>query len=283
MRKVVFFISTILLFLALSGTSTLAASSLMDIKTEETSQGIIKVKFNTGSEKKIKLKIQNGQEKYYYNLSNSDAYVNFPLQLGDGTYTISIYENTVNSKYRKLFTEKVVVKIEDEKDVFLASTQLIDWNEEDVAIQLAKKLVEDGRKKKSVKLGNKWVQLTEEETIDILYQYVVKNIQYDYEKIKTLEYDYKPTIDSTLETGTGICYDYASLLASMLRSQGIATKLIKGYTTWTSVYHAWNEVYLSTEDRWVIVDTTYDAYKYAHNRAYTFEKDREVYKTSKEF
>lgn len=283
MKKVVFFILTILATLLLSGVSTLAASGVIDIDKESVQQGIIKVKFDTGSEKKIKLKIQNGEEKYYYNLSNNQEYVNFPLQLGDGNYSISIYENTVGNKYRRLFTEKVVVKIESEKELYLNSIQLVNWNQENEAILLAGKLVEEARENKEIRLNDVTVELTESEITSVLYNYVVKNIKYDYEKIKTLKYDYVPSIDSTIETGTGICYDYSSLLASMLRSQGVATKLIKGYTTWTSVYHAWNEVYISDEDRWVVVDSTYDSYMYLHNRTYTFEKEEEVYKTSKEF
>ena len=89
--------------------------------------------------------------------------------------------------------------------------------------------------------------------------------------------------NNTLEVKSGICYDYASLLASMLRSQGIPTKMAKGYANTSSVYHAWNEVYLSDEDRWVVADPTYDAYMVQNGYSYSFEKERENYNKVKEF
>ena len=46
----------------------------------------------------------------------------------------------------------------------------------------------------------------------------------------------------------GICFDYASLMAAMLRSQGIPTKLEVGYSG--QAYHAWISVYLQ-ETGWV--------------------------------
>ncbi|MDA3846892.1 MAG: transglutaminase-like domain-containing protein, partial [Vallitaleaceae bacterium] len=127
------------------------------------------------------------------------------------------------------------------------------------------------------------VPLTEDEIIDVLYSYVVENITYDYDKIETLSYDYIPDIDQVLEDGTGICYDYSVLLASMLRSQDIPTKLIKGYTVNTPVYHAWNEVYSSSKEEWMVVDTTFDAYYYQNKISFEFHKDADDYDASKAF
>jgi len=228
----------------------------MDIDTSETSRGIVKVKFDTGTEKKVKLLIKHDDGQYYYNLSNGDEYVSFPLQLGNGDYTIAIYENTTGTKYRKLTSEEFTVALEDQKQVFLNSIQEIQWDDEYNAIQLADKMVEDAIEEKGIDQNLQASDLSDEEIINIMYDFVVENVAYDYKKIENLKYNYLPNIDSTVETGTGICYDYSSLLASMLRSQGIPTKLVKGYTSWTSVYHAWNEVYLASEDRWVVVDTT---------------------------
>ena len=282
MKKVVFFI--VMMFTLLIGTGTAAmAASTIEINTDNTSEGYVSVKFNTGSTQKIKLLVQGGTEKYYYNLSNSDEYVNFPLQFGDGTYTVAIYENTTGTKYRKLTSKSFVVTIEDQNQVFLNSIQEINFNEEDEAILNADKLVSEATEAKREETGDETAELTSREIIDLFYNYVVTNVVYDYDKIKTLEYDYLPDINSTMSTGTGICYDYSSLLAAMLRSQAVPAKLVKGYTSWTSVYHAWNEVYLEDEERWVIVDTTYDAYLYNKSRAYSFEKSIDVYSKSKEF
>lgn len=90
-------------------------------------------------------------------------------------------------------------------------------------------------------------------------------------------------IEETFETQKGICYDYAALFAAMLRSQGIPTKLMKGFTDNVDEYHAWNEVWLSDEERWMVVDTTFDAVSHAAGRRTRMEKDAALYRADKEF
>ena len=59
-----------------------------------------------------------------------------------------------------------------------------------------------------------------------------------------MESGYLPDIDETLKTEKGICFDYAALMAGMLRSRGIPTKLDIGYTG-GDIYHAWISTWLS--------------------------------------
>jgi transglutaminase-like putative cysteine protease len=98
---------------------------------------------------------------------------------------------------------------------------------------------------------------TDKEKIEAVHTYIVKNIKYDYNKINSISTDYVPDIEEVIDSKKGICYDYASLFAGILRSQGIHTKLIKGYKNDLNSYHAWNEVLMDGE--WVVIDTTYDA------------------------
>ena len=80
------------------------------------------------------------------------------------------------------------------------------------------------------------------------YYYVIRNISYDNDKAENTPTDYVPDIDTILEEKKGICFDYASLMAALLRSQSIPTKLEVGYSG--EAYHAWISVYL-TESGWV--------------------------------
>ena len=83
---------------------------------------------------------------------------------------------------------------------------------------------------------------SEEAFIQSVYTYVCDNITYDVEKASTVKSGYLPDPDETLSTGKGICFDYASLMASMLRSQGIPTRLEIGYAG--DAYHAWISTYI---------------------------------------
>lgn len=136
------------------------------------------------------------------------------------------------------------VKLENERLPFLQSAVPVIWDKSTETVKFTAELTD---KLKS-----------DEEKAKAVYTYIIKNISYDYEKIKKLGTDYMPDADQILEEGRGICYDYAVLYASMLRSIGIPTKLVKGYKNDIDGYHAWNEVYIS-EKGWVIVDTTYDS------------------------
>ena len=105
-----------------------------------------------------------------------------------------------------------------------------------------------------------------------IYEYIVSNFTYDYGKISTLDTTYVPNIDNIFSSGKGICYDFSSVFAAMLRSRGIPAKLVKGYTTNVKGYHAWNEVYDSRTGEWIVIDTTYDAENKAAGRAYSMIK-----------
>lgn len=253
-----------------------------DVEFSRSDMGVVDVLYNSTANKKIKVLIVQGDSKYTYTLNKNINYIKFPLQLGNGNYTISVYENVTGNKYKKLFSKQDSVKLFNPNAVFLNSIQIIDWKNDNAAIELAKQLIKDEKKAIYLKTNNltnvtdesylEKVQLTKRQITDLLYNYVVKNIDYDYAKIPNLPPNYIPNIEATLRDKKGICYDYSSLLASMLRSQAIPTKLIKGYSSTTDVYHAWNEIYLVDEGRWIIVDTTYDAYMFKAGAPYGIEK-----------
>ena len=101
--------------------------------------------------------------------------------------------------------------------------------------------------------------------VGLVYRYVTENIKYDEELAANVKSGYLPDIDNTMDSGKGICFDYASLMAAMLRSQGIPTKLVVGYSG--DAYHAWISVYLKEAGwvdkviqfdgkSWVLVDPT---------------------------
>ena len=53
---------------------------------------------------------------------------------------------------------------------------------------------------------------------------------------------YLPVVDEVFVSQTGICFDYAAVMATMLRSQNIPTRLEVGYVG--EEYHAWISIYI---------------------------------------
>jgi hypothetical protein len=246
MRKALLTIAVVLTII-LNPLITFAQPSKMPsaIDTSNLKDGIVGVHYVNETNKKVKLLIQKEEYKYTYNIKGDGKIESFPLQMGNGEYRISILENIEGNKYRYMLTETVSAEFNDDKDVYLGSIQNINWNPEMEAIRQAGKLTEG--------LEN------DEEKIKAVYNYLVDNYKYDYDKLDKLSYDYLPDIESFNKSKIGICYDFASLFAGMLRSAGIPTKLVKGYAEGIKGYHAWNEVYINSLDEWVTIDTTNDA------------------------
>lgn len=259
----------IFVFMMVLSTGVAFAERTIDIDKSEANQGTLKVLYHNSDVTKAKLLISKDGQKTYYNLSNSNEYDVFSLQLGNGDYQIAIYENVYSTKYRKVYddTVSVTIKEEDKTNIYVKANSTVRYTEESKAAKLAKELTKDAK--------------SDEEKAKIIHDYIIENITYDYNKAKKLSSSYVPDIDAVLADGKGICYDYAAVYAGMLRSVGVQVKLIKGYSAVTTAYHAWNQVYL--DGRWVIVDATYDSFMVQNGYSYNFEKSAKYYTTDKEF
>lgn len=197
------------------------------------SQGYIMAQYK-GSNDKVKLQLETGDTTYSYDLSTSGDWEAFPLSMGSGDYTVGIFENISGEQYKQVFKESFSAELKNEFEPFLHPNQYVNYTEKTKAVSLS----EDICKGSKTDLG----------AVEKMYEYVVDNIDYDYEKAKTVKSGYLPDIDETLETGKGICFDYASVLTAMLRVQRIPCKLVIGYAG--PAYHAWISVY-TDETGWV--------------------------------
>ena len=261
MKKRYFFMLFILVFLFAFGGQAIGAS-LYTISSLE--NNLVKVESFVES-KGMRIMVEKGSEKYYYSLNKTDEVI--PLQLGKGTYTVKILKNTSGDKYKVIQKQDINITDGNSNSIYLASTQQVYWEDKDKVIELAQNLTKDKK--------------TDREKIESVYKYIVNNIKYDYNKIKGLTSDYVPEIDKTLVYKSGICYDYASLFAGMLRSQGIPSKLVKGYKNDLKEYHAWNEVFL--DGNWIIIDTTYDAALKKSNVKISMIKEETEYNKVREY
>lgn len=244
----------LIVFLTLPG-SALAAANEVNIDTGAVDQGTVEISYQSDNSKKVKVMIQKDAEKYTYDLKADGSGQSFPLQMGNGDYKVSVLENTQGTKYRYLKSESVSLTLEDQNSVYLNPIQNIDADN-GLAADEAERLTEG---------------LTSEEAkVAAIYNYIVDNGSYDYDKANTVESGYIPDNDDTLNTNKGICYDFASLFAAMTRSVGVPCKLVKGYAEDVNGYHAWNEVAVNGE--WIVVDTTADLQRRAAGTPYAMEK-----------
>ena len=233
------------------------------IDASEAHLGIVTV--NYAGSVRARLEVRMGETKYYYNIYPGQEH--FPLQIGNGQYTVTVFEKTTDNRYRAVGRSVIDVAMANPNAVFLASIQEIKWTESSLAVSRARQITSG--------------LTTDRQKFEAVYRFVVNNIDYDTPKLATLTSTYLPNVDETLTSGKGICYDHASLMAAMLRSLGIPTKLVKGYATTVQGYHAWNEVYVDGE--WLIVDASVDAQRRARGAQITMIKTTDVYRKTLEF
>jgi len=232
--------STKLLLPEASGTIVYEGNGVT-IDASHTDQGYVLIRC-TPSEKRLKAGVSTAAQTYYYDLPGGDIYSVFPLQMGDGVYTVRVMEQVENDLYAMRFGTDIDVRLSDETLPFLYPNQYVWYDTTTKTVQKAAELA-DGLS-------------SDAEIAKQFYRFVVQNMTYDNQKAVTVEKGYLPNVDEALETGKGICFDYAELLAVMLRSRGIPTKMLIGTVTPENLYHSWNSVYLDGE--WVWMDATLD-------------------------
>lgn len=230
---------------------TVYQNDFASIDASNTSQGYVMVKYN-GTNEKVKLQITcPDQSCYTYLISDRGAYDTFPLTAGNGSYTLQVLENVAGDTYTVSLTQSINISIEDEFLPFLYPNQYVNFHADSKAVSKGSDLAKD--------------TYSDLDVVQNIYNYVIKNISYDTEKAQNVSYGYVPDVDDTLSSKKGICFDYAALMTSMLRSQNIPTKLEVGYSG--DAYHAWISTYIDDKgwvddiiqfdgDTWQIMDPT---------------------------
>ena len=224
-----------------SGTTALKNNGC-EIDTSKASSGTIRVRQN-GSTTKVKVLVYfNGSSKYYqYTIPTNNTWTSIPLQSGSGTYKVRFMKQVSGTSYTQMYSVTFQVGMQNANSAYLNPSQYVVYNSGSACVTKAKSLVAGAG--------------SDAQKVSRIYSYIVNNISYDYNKMNNLPSGYLPNPDSTLSSRKGICFDYAALMAAMLRSQGIPCKLVIGNAD--GAYHAWNMVYVNGS--WQLYDATYGA------------------------
>lgn len=233
-------------------------NDVVTIDTSNSGEGYFYTNY-TGNNPKVKLQLTGPDNvTYTYNINNGETCL--PITAGDGSYTIAVYENISDDQYSTAYSGNFTVTLTNTFGPYLYPNQYVNYTSKSNAVMLANDFAVNAS--------------SDLETVCEVYHYITDNIVYDKEEAKTVTYDYLPDVDEVLQTKKGICFDYAALMAAMLRSQGIPTRLHVGYAG--DAYHAWINVYI--EDigwidgiiqfdgkDWSLMDPTFAANKNSKN------------------
>ena len=209
------------------------------------------------SGQRLKLQVSCGQMSYNYDMPSDGTPIIVPMNMGNGVYDIRVLENVGGSQYVAMLSTETNVVLANEFAPFLRPNVFCNYNEHSACVQKARELAADAD--------------NEGDVVRDIYRWMVDAIKYDDEKAKQLSgtAGYIPDPDATLASGSGICFDYASLAAAMFRSLGIPCQIVTGNVAPENVYHAWNMIYIDgawhsvlitvNPDEWTRIDLTFAA------------------------
>lgn len=200
----------------------------------------------------IKFQISKEDKNYNYDLKSTD-FTTFPINMGDGSYTLKILQQIEGTKYAICASRTMDVSLTNALNPYLYPNQIVDYTKDSFVYKKSFELVKEDKD-----------DITR---IAHLFKYVVDTLDYDDQKAKDVSDTFVlPDIDGSLKSKKGICFDYAASLAALCRIQGIPAKVIVG---WTDIeYHSWVEVYLKDKgwinpkiyfkkEKWNLVDPTF--------------------------
>ncbi len=196
------------------------------IDCSNTAEGYL-MAWYTGDCPKVKFQIAGPDGvTYTYNLTPQQEA--FPISSGNGDYTLSIYENISGNQYSTCMTASTNVHVSNEFGSTLYPNQYVDFIPGSDAVKKAEELA-----------------YSADNDLDVVrnvYNYMIQNVTYDFNKADTVQSGYLCNVDDTLHSGTGICLDYAALMTTMLRVENIPTRMEVGYAG--TAYHAWISTYI---------------------------------------
>ena len=202
------------------------------VDASNVSEGYLIVTYK-GKSKKKKLQITGPDQVTYTYSLHGDSEV-FPLTAGDGTYKTEVFEIISGTKYATILSEKIPVKLSSQFGPYLYPNQYVNFNENSLGVSEAVRLSEPAN--------------SDLDVVSAVYSYIISNFTYDYDKSASVSTGYLPDVDTVFKEKSGICFDYASVMATMLRSQGIPTRLEVGYMG--EEYHAWLSIHIK-DSGWI--------------------------------
>ena len=228
----------------------------------EKNKGLIYIRINNVKESTLRIVLAPiGNESLQPDEIRGVSEGYYPLTHGAGEYMLRIFAVQVDGTYTQVFSDNFVAEFET-NEPYKYTNVFSMYSANSVAIKKAYALTKSDSS-------------NEEKAIKIK-KYIDNNISYDYEKEEAVLELIKNNnislfssefvdIDYIYNEERGICSDFAALFSVMMKSVGVPTREVRGYT-WASgsKYHSWNE-YLDDFGEWVTIET---GSKILNNRYY---------------
>ena len=234
-------------------TEVTAADGRLLVDSANTSEGYFMAACSEAGAGGLKLRVEKDGTTLTYDLNGEGNYEVFPLQLGNGDYVVTLYENVGGKKYAQQGTLTLPVSLLSQDEPFLYPNQYVNYTRESPIVDEADGLCEG----KSAE--EKWKAVCGLLQTDFLYDFV---------KALTVAAGVLPDIDGAYGLKMGICQDLSAIMVGMLRTQDIPARLVIGYAD--DNYHAWTVSVVDGKE--LFFDPTAALNAIAEPAAYTVER-----------
>lgn len=176
----------------------------------------------------------------------------YPLTMGDGEYTVQLHLREQGDTFRRMLDLPFNARLDDPNEPFLMPNFLAQYDESSSVVAFSRQLYQESKNNKDM--------------ADDLFQWLRSNIDYDEDFSQSEEFlsgFYIPDLDNFLADKQGVCSDYTSAFAAIMRIAGIPCQIVYGDVAQGSdgiKYHAWNHVWLEDKDgvwSWWRYDSTF--------------------------
>ena len=112
------------------------------VDASHTADGYIMVK-GIPSDTRLKAQVSLDEEVYTYDLNQEEEYEVYPLQMGNGTYRVQVYQQVEGTSYSPIAYAEVQVEMTDTNRVYLYPSQYVWYTNDKNAVKLSYDLCAD--------------------------------------------------------------------------------------------------------------------------------------------
>ena len=192
---------------------------------------------------RLKFQVRQGRdESYNYDFSPLAKPMRVPMNMGHGHYAFRVMERVEGSQYAQIMATERDVRLISRFVPYTIPTVFCNYDTHGPCVRVARYVAAACD--------------TELDVLDAVTKWVAGHVSYDYDKAEkpSSSVGYVPSPDRTLRERSGVCFDYASVEAAMLRSMDVPCKVVTGYVD-GNVYHAWVSAYVN--GKWRRRDPTF--------------------------
>ena len=209
----------------------------LHVNVSKISKGIIHLSIVGVDESRIRIGLKQINMEFSSEMIRDYHEGYYPLIFGSGDYELIVLAENINGNFSEVSSVYFNADF-DINEPYKYSNVFSSYDESSILVAKAYQLTRG--------LDKNY------EKVEKIAKFIRFNIKYDdsftKEKINSG--------DEIYMRGKGVCYNYSSLFSAMMKSVGVPTREVRGFTLNSDDYHSWNE-FMNDSGEWESIDVFY--------------------------